>query len=287
MTPEYFDQSPARKSHAVRRAAPTVSKYVEQIDEANAWLAKYMSQRPILKNRLETLEQKRVEVTRGALTTFASQIQEMGKSLSQAAEDIVQGVNNIDDVACKRAFINDCRVMPTPHLESPAMFVYTLPVPISELGIRAVRDPRVRTLPVPADAELFSSMPSASSTPRPRVLTEGEDGNIGKRFSMFANRMFGNQNETPRTRRVSETTEDQIVVVEEMAELLDDVNGPLESGMSDREQVTRFGNIRIQPTEDHLKVANRPVMKTARRASAVANADDMDSSFMTQSAPTA
>ncbi|CEP00200.1 hypothetical protein PBRA_007934 [Plasmodiophora brassicae] len=215
MTPEYFDQTPAHKAHAVRRAAPTVAKYVEQIDEANAWLTKYMAQRPTLKTRLETLEAKRIDLTRTALTTFAAQIQTMGQVLAETAQEIVAGVDAVDDRACKMAFVNDLKALPTPHLENPALFEYTLPQQQQQQQQQA------------SDAD--------------------DDGHADDD-------------------EADEDVVDNGVGVERAAAAQ---NGP-----------TRFGNIPI----NNGKAGGRPGMKVARRASAVANADEMDRSFMAPSA---
>jgi hypothetical protein len=292
MTPEYFDQTPARKGHAVRRAAPTVSKYVEQIDEANAWLTKYMAQRPGLKSKLEGLESKRIEITRSALTTFASQVKTMGTVMTDLATEIITGVANIDDSVCRSVFINTCRQMPTPHLERPALFEYTLPVPISELGIRPVRDPR----PVRQHMESLrrdepvreSHISSVSATPR-NANGNRDDAALGKRISSFATLIFGGQQQQqqqqqpqPQQNRPVQVSSARSSPAEpEREEHFEEENDDevVNAARPNEEQITRFGNIIVRNEQSDVSNLDKTMMKTVRRTAAVANINDIDRSF--------
>jgi hypothetical protein len=286
MTPEYFDQTPARKGHAVRRAAPTVSKYVEQIDEANAWLTKYMAQRPGLKSKLEGLESKRVEVTRTALTTFATQVKTMGTVMADLAMEILTGVADIDDSVCRSVFINTCRQMQTPHLERPALFEYTLPVPISELGIRPVRDPRPVRQPVESlrrDEPIREShLSRASETPRSVSGNRDDNAALGKRISSFATLIFGGQQTQPQPQqnRVVHVSSARSSPAEtDPDQHFDDDNDDdevISAARPNEEQITRFGNIIVRNEQSDV---DKNMMKTVRRTAAVANINDIDRSF--------
>eukprot|EP00474_Spongospora_subterranea_P010592 CRZ11050.1 hypothetical protein [Spongospora subterranea] len=259
MTPEYFDQSPARKSHAVRRAAPTVTKYVEQIEEANTWISKYMSQRPVLKNRLEALELKRIDITRNALKTFASQVKTMGNVMAESADEIMNGVANIDDEVCRLSFINSCSLMPTPHLENPALFQYTLPVPITELGIRPVRQPRIHQAnPNVARDDVFEAAPDRQASSSVASDASEENSAIGKRLSSFANMMFGGQQQQQQSNRPQKTASKTMTmtasVVDEAEMASDILDNDDDAHAVERtvgmamasEQPTRFGNIVVR-----------------------------------------
>jgi hypothetical protein len=160
MTPEYFETGPSKKQRAVRRAAPTVQKYVEQIDEANIWLSRYMERRPTLMGRLKALEQKRLQVSREVLCTYAKNMKVIGDTLTSGATDIEASVAEINDTRSTNEFVLDCRKKPTPHLEDPPLFTYSLPVPIEELGLRPPKDLSV------ARASAVSSTPHRKATLR-------------------------------------------------------------------------------------------------------------------------
>jgi len=178
--------------------------------------------------------------------------------------------------------------MPTPHLERPSLFEYTLPVPISELGIRPVRDPR----PVRQPVESFrrdepireSHIPSASDTPRSVSGNRDENAALGKRISSFATLIFGGQQQAaqsqPQQNRAVHVPSARSSPAEHDRDQRfdDDIDDDevISAARPNEEQITRFGNIIVRNEQSDI---DKTMMKTVRRTAAVANINDIDRSF--------